>query len=86
MTTFHLTTVPAELSWRHSPAMWNVDADDQLTIQAGATTDWFSDPAGAPPKDDAPGALFLSTDQEFTLSARVRVAFASTFDAGALLA
>jgi hypothetical protein len=65
--------------------MWNVDADEQLTIQAGATTDWFSDPAGAQRKDDAPSALFASADQEFTLSARVRVAFASTFDAGALL-
>jgi hypothetical protein len=66
--------------------MWNVDAEDQLTIQAGATTDWFSDPAGVQRKDDAPSALFVSTDQEFTLSARVRVTFASTFDAGALLA
>jgi uncharacterized protein len=86
VTTFHLTTIPAELSWRRSPVMWNVDADEQLTIQAGATTDWFSDPAGAQRKDDAPSALFASADQEFTLSARVRVAFASTFDAGALLA
>jgi len=65
--------------------MWNVGADDQLTIQAGAMTDWFRDPAGAQRKDDAPSALFTSTDQEFTLIARVRVAFASTFDAGALL-
>jgi regulation of enolase protein 1 (concanavalin A-like superfamily) len=86
VTTFHLTTIPAELSWRHVPVMWNVDADDQLTIQAGAATDWFSDPTGAQRKDDAPSALFTCTDLEFTLSARVRVAFASTFDAGALLA
>jgi regulation of enolase protein 1 (concanavalin A-like superfamily) len=86
MTTFHLTAIPAELSWRHSPVMWNVDLDDQLTIQAGATTDWFSDPAGSQRKDDAPSALFASADQEFTFSARVGVAFASTFDAGALLA
>ena len=86
MTTFPLTTVPAELSWRHSPVMWNVGADDQLTIQAGAATDWFNDPAGAQRKDDAPSALFVSADQEFTLSASVHVAFASTFDAGALLA
>ncbi|HEY7022930.1 MAG TPA: DUF1349 domain-containing protein [Ktedonobacterales bacterium] len=86
MTTFHLSAIPAELSWRHSPIMWNVDADDQLTIQAGAVTDWFSDPAGSQRKDDAPSALFASADPEFTLSARVRVAFASTFDAGALLA
>jgi uncharacterized protein len=86
VTTFHLTTVPAELFWRHSPVKWDVDADDQLTIQVGARTDWFSDPAGSQRKDDAPSALFTSADQEFTLSASVRVAFASTFDAGALLA
>jgi hypothetical protein len=64
--------------------MWNVD--DQLTIQAGAKTDWFSDPAGDQRKDDAPSALFTSVDQVFALSASVRVTFASTFDAGALLA
>lgn len=86
MTDFHLVAIPAELSWRHNPVAWNVDAEEQLTIQVGAATDWFSDPAGAPRKDDAPSALFVSTDQRFTLSARVSVTFASTFDAGALLA
>ena len=86
MTAFHLTTLPAELSWRHNPVAWNVDAEEQLTMKAGAATDWFNDPAGSPRKDDAPSALFVSTDQRFTLSARVSVAFASTFDAGALLA
>jgi regulation of enolase protein 1 (concanavalin A-like superfamily) len=89
MTDFHLAAIPAGLSWRHTPVAWNmdnVDTEEQLTIQAGAATDWFSDPAGAPRKDDAPSALFVSTEREFTLSARVQVAFASTFDAGALLA
>jgi uncharacterized protein len=86
MMAFHLTTLPAELSWRHNPVAWNVDAEEQLTMKAGAATDWFNDPAGSPRKDDAPSALFVSTDQRFTLSARVSVAFASTFDAGALLA
>jgi regulation of enolase protein 1 (concanavalin A-like superfamily) len=86
MTDFHLATIPAQLSWNHNPVVWSVDSDNQLTIQAGPATDWFSDPVGAPRKDDAPGALFASADQEFTLSARVQVAFAATFDAGALLA
>ena len=86
MMAFHLTTLPAELSWRHNPVAWNVDAEEQLTMKAGAATDWFNDPAGASRKDDAPSALFVSTDQRFTLSARVSVTFASTFDAGALLA
>jgi regulation of enolase protein 1 (concanavalin A-like superfamily) len=86
MTDFHLAAIPAGLSWRHNPVAWNVGAEERLTIQAGAATDWFSDPAGATPKDDAPGALFTSRDQRFTLSARVQAAFAATFDAGALLA
>jgi regulation of enolase protein 1 (concanavalin A-like superfamily) len=86
MADFHLATIPTRLSWRHDPVAWNVEAEEQLTIQAGATTDWFSDPAGSPPKDDAPAAIFFSTDQQFTLSANVQVAFAATFDAGALLA
>jgi regulation of enolase protein 1 (concanavalin A-like superfamily) len=85
MADVHLATIPTKLAWRHDPVDWTVDAEERLTIQAGAATDWFSDPAGSPPKDDAPGALFTSTDQRFTLSAGVQVAFAATFDAGALL-
>jgi regulation of enolase protein 1 (concanavalin A-like superfamily) len=85
MNDFHLMVLPAPLSWLGDPVAWNADADEQLTIQAGPQTDWFSDPSGAQRKDDAPVALFASADQEFTLSARVQVAFAATFDAGALL-
>ena len=47
-------------------------------------SDWFADPAGDAVKDDAPAALFIPPDQDFTLSARVAVDFASTFDAGVL--
>src|SRR5262249_4660021 len=85
MNDLRLETIPVELSLLGDPVAWSVDAGDQLTIQAGPMTDWFSDPAGAPPKDDAPMALFTSADQEFTLSARVQVAFPATFDAGALV-
>jgi regulation of enolase protein 1 (concanavalin A-like superfamily) len=85
MTAFHLSALPAELSWLQSPVAWNADAGDQLTIAAGPVTDWFIDPAGGPRKDDAPSALFAPPTNEFTLSARVRVAFAATYDAGALL-
>src|SRR5260370_17182145 len=84
MPPLHLAGLPAALSWLHHPVAWTVESGDQLTIQAGAATDWFSDPTGSPQKDDAPCALFASSDKEFTLSAHVRVAFASTFDAGTL--
>ena len=84
MTTFHLTALPGELSWVHPPLVWTADSDDQLTIQAGAETDLFIDPAGGARKDNAPSALFASSERHFTLSAQVQVAFAATFDAGAL--
>jgi regulation of enolase protein 1 (concanavalin A-like superfamily) len=79
-----MAALPVALSWVHHPFAWTVESEDQLTIQAGAATDWFSDPAGSQRKDDAPCALFASSDNEFTLSAHVRVDFASTFDAGTL--
>ncbi len=85
MNDFHLMALPAPLSWLRAPVASDASADDQLTIQAGPMTDWFSDPAGAQRKDDAPIALFASTEQEFTLSAKVQVTFAATFDAGALV-
>jgi regulation of enolase protein 1 (concanavalin A-like superfamily) len=85
MTSFSLAALPAECSWFHTPVAWTVESDDQLTIQAGATTDWFSAPDGSQRKADAPCALFPSADNELTLSAHVRVDFASTFDAGALV-
>lgn len=84
MTTFHLDALPAELSWSHDPVAWTVESGDRLTIQAGAATDWFFDPDGSQRKDNAPSAFFVSPDNKFTLSAHVRVAFASTFDAGSL--
>src|SRR5258708_23077375 len=84
MPPLHLAALPAALSWVHRPVAWTVESGDQLTIQAGAATDWFSDPTGSPQKDDAPCALFASSDTAFTLSAHVRVAFAATFDAGTL--
>jgi uncharacterized protein len=85
MTSFHLTALPTALTWVHPPVAWTAESEDQLTIQAGAATDLFSDPAGDVHKDDTPYAVFASADQQFTLSAHVRVDFASTFDAGALV-
>ena len=56
----------------------------QLTIEAGAETDWFADPAGGEPVVNAPALVGRPPDEEFTLWARVRVDAASAFDAGAL--
>jgi regulation of enolase protein 1 (concanavalin A-like superfamily) len=84
MTGFTLPGTPGELSWNHRPLDWQVGPGNSLTITAGENTNWFIDPAGARREDSAPAALFTPPDTSFLLSARVRVDFASTFDAGAL--
>lgn len=85
MTTVTLLSLPGESRWVTEPVAWRVDADDSLTITAGGRTDWFVDPAGAAAIDNAPRTLFTPPDRTFLLSAKVRVAFAATFDAGVLL-
>jgi regulation of enolase protein 1 (concanavalin A-like superfamily) len=84
MTTFKLSTIPGNLQWQHSPVAWQVQGDNSLVITAGPEADWFIDPAGNHPKDNAPVALFAPTDENFMLRAKVTVDFAATFDAGVL--
>jgi hypothetical protein len=83
-TTFHLPTLPDELHWRHQPMAWQIEADQNLSITAGAKTDLFFDPAGGLVITNAPAALFTPPDRDFILSAHVTVDFASAFDAGVL--
>jgi regulation of enolase protein 1 (concanavalin A-like superfamily) len=56
---------------------------DTLTIAAGPRSDFFVDPAGGNVVANAP-AFVGPVEGDFVLSTRVSVAFASTFDAGAL--
>jgi len=87
MPTFTLPTVPGELQWKNDPLEWKVEADNRLIITAGPKTDWFMDPSGDHPQNDnAPSALFIPPDENFLLSAKVKVDFASAFDAGVLQA
>jgi regulation of enolase protein 1 (concanavalin A-like superfamily) len=55
-----------------------------LELRAGSESDWFVDPGGRPPRDDAP-ALLGRPDGDFQLSAHVEAELAATFDAGALV-
>lgn len=80
---FTLPGLPAPLHWDLPPVSAALDAG-ALTIVAGAQTDLFTDPAGAPPKADSPRLLF-APQGDFTLAAHVQVDFRSTFDAGVLL-
>lgn len=74
--------LPTELMWLNPPPDFQAQSNDSLVISAGAESDWFFDPNGQVTKSNAPVALFVPPDSEFMLSARVQVAFASTFDAG----
>jgi uncharacterized protein len=87
-----LAAVPLGLRWDVPPVTWRVDGDGALTITAGPRTDMFVDPQGVDaPGVNAPRLLALSDEEDgaepgdFTLSARVAVAFSATYDAGVLL-
>jgi uncharacterized protein len=79
-----LAPLPFALRWRSTPRDWS-HANGVLTVEAGAATDWFVDPAGrSAPIVNAP-ALLGEVTGEFMFSARVEVDFAATFDAGVLV-
>ena len=78
-----LAPLPGELRWDVEPESWALDGD-ALAVTAGRVTDLFADPRGAAPKLNAP-RLLARSDGDFVFGARVRVDFASTFDAGVLL-
>jgi uncharacterized protein len=84
MSTFTLAPLPYDLQWKNNPTAWTIE-QDTLHITAGANTDWFIDPRGNARKGDAPVALFTPDEGDFMLQARVKVNFASTFDAGVLM-
>jgi len=85
MADFKLAAVPAGFDWKFTPLDWKTEGENVLTIRAGEKTDWFIDPAGSDYNTDtAPCALFTPPDENFILSAKVKVGFASTFDAGTI--
>ncbi len=84
MSTPNLIAIPTTLHWENPPIHWSIEHSTTLTIGAGATTDLFTDPQGTHLSDTSPRLLFQPHDN-FILSARVTVDFASTYDAGVLL-
>jgi uncharacterized protein len=84
MAGFRLPAIPGELTWRLDPVEWAVEEGGGLSIRAGEKTDLFTDPKDGAKSDAAPAALFVPPDRACTLSARVRVGFAATYDAGVL--
>lgn len=80
----HLREVPGPASWAVEPQSWAYDPTGALAIAAGGATDLFADPAGSARYTNAPRLLFAA-EGDFTLAARVSVAFDATYDAGVLL-
>ncbi len=86
MTDLHLPGVPFSFEPSGSPACQASVSSGVLTLTSGPKSDMFIDPAGDEgARPDAGRWTGLPGENDFTLSARVTVGFASTFDAGVLL-
>ena len=87
MTALKLPSLPFPLEPAGHPAPGCRILNGALILSAGAGTDMFLDPAGADPEHvpDAGRFVGLPPAGDFTLAARVRVEFASMYDAGVLL-
>jgi regulation of enolase protein 1 (concanavalin A-like superfamily) len=78
-----IAPLPMPLDWLVPAQDWQV-GERSLELSAGPATDLFTDPAGGDALANAPGLVGVAHG-DFLLSARVRVEFAATFDAGVLL-
>src|ERR1700680_402676 len=76
--------LPGTLGWQNTPASWQFDDNNVLTISAGAKTDWFVDPFDGTVATNAPILLF-TPDSDYVFSTKVIVKFATKWDAGALM-
>ncbi|WP_067970066.1 DUF1349 domain-containing protein [Nocardiopsis trehalosi] len=82
--TVAIPAFPAPLRWTTPPEDWSVEGEDTLVVSAGGGTDLFTDPDGSARFANAP-ALVGRVEGDFSLSARVRLDLASTYDAAVLL-
>jgi regulation of enolase protein 1 (concanavalin A-like superfamily) len=74
---------PAPLEWDPAPVAWSA-AEGVLAVEVGPKTDVFVDPGEG--TETLTGPRLLGTvDGDYSLSARVTVAFQSDYDAGVLL-
>lgn len=82
--TVGLRGFPLPLTWQVAPATWSIDDRGSLSVTAGPLSDIFINPQGGSVVLNAP-RLLGTVEGDFQLSARVRVEFVSTFDAGVLV-
>jgi regulation of enolase protein 1 (concanavalin A-like superfamily) len=76
--------IPVSLRWDGESASSYRMTDDGFDISAGPGTNLFIDPERTAVMLNAPH-LLAAAEGDFLLSARIRVEFEATFDAGALL-
>lgn len=81
--TISIPGLPRTLSWQGEPLASHISGDGSVSITAGKGSDWFNWPGGGDRKAAAPRLVFAA-DQDFTLSAKVTIAFSSVWDAGGL--
>jgi len=90
VTALTLSSLPFPLAPEGAPALEHQlrDPDGALVLASAAGSDLFADPAQAPKSDaklpDAGRLMGVPPEGDFTLSAKVTVGFADTFDAGVL--
>nr|WP_151772695.1 DUF1349 domain-containing protein [Streptomyces abyssomicinicus] len=77
--------VPFPLHAQGEPPCAHEIADGALRLTGQAGTDLFLDPAGTGTPPDGGRLTGVPPEGDFSLAARVRVEFASAFDAGVLL-
>ncbi|MCI0686458.1 MAG: DUF1349 domain-containing protein, partial [Sporichthyaceae bacterium] len=79
-----IDNLPQQLQWALPPLDWRYQRGT-LSVDAGPRTDLFVDPQTGTATLNAPRLLGPAGDGDFVLAARVRVSFAATYDAAALL-
>jgi uncharacterized protein len=79
-----LDPMPMPMRWLVPAASWHADGST-LSLVAGAHTDWFVDPSGERELALNGAALVGDAGGDYLFSARVRVGFEATFDAGVLM-
>ena len=79
-----LPGLPASLIWQNGTANWSADSAGQLTLTAGAKTDWFVWPGEGDHRPDSAPRLLFKAGENFSFSTRVDVSSHALYDAGCL--
>jgi uncharacterized protein len=79
-----LKAIPGKLQWKNPPASYHIESGSELSVRAGAQTDWFNDPFGGRTVSSAPILLFKPAS-DYVLTTKVRIEFKNKWDAGALM-